>query len=318
MEHSNIGVKGVWLYELDQNGPSAIKYTEDLSASSNNETLKRIHDFSTFDEDEPFLLHFGSKHGDNFANINQRFSMPDVLSEPLKVSNQQSTSIRVSREGFLSLSPQSSTSAYGISRQYGNGIYLAPLLFQPLYSLKEIFLDYTCLLDGNDFHIYFNYFKSCFSMYSPSHPESYFIPMTYAESTNFLEAAAQWNKMPHNEASSFINITDDDEKSLVVLGQDTKYVNLAGNVLKRETTNPNDLDLITSFINRGVPDFEAVSAYVVTWYKIGTISRRDWFNSFQCIVACGVDKCFIVFDYHEKDWKASYTSMPRIAIDNCK
>ena len=141
--------------------------------------------------------------------------------------------------------------------------------------------------------------------------------MTYSEGSNFVEAAVQWNKMPHNE-TSFINITDDDEKSLVVLGQDTKYVNLAGNVLKRETTNPNDLDLITSFIQRGVPDFEAVSAYVVTWYKIGTKQRRDWFNSFQCIVTCGVDKCFIVFDYLEKDWEAYYTSMPKITIDNSK
>ena len=139
MEHSNIGVKGVWLYELDQNGPSAIKYPEDLSINSKNETLKRLHEFSTFDKDEPFSLNFGPKHGDNFANINERLSMPDVLSEPLKFSNQQSTSIRVSREGFLSLSPQSDPSAFLIFRQYSRGINLAPLLIKPIDALEDFF-----------------------------------------------------------------------------------------------------------------------------------------------------------------------------------
>ena len=60
----------------------------------------------------------------------------------------------------------------------------------------------------------------------------------------------------------------------------TKYVNLAGNVFRREITNSSDLDSVDDLINSRHSDFRSDFGYVATWYKVGHTSEyRRGFES---------------------------------------
>ena len=95
-------------------------------------------------------------------------------------------------------------------------------------------------------------------------------------------------------------------------------MNLADNIMRRQVTEGEDLEILTKIIqqNEGADDVIMDWALVVTWYKIRfKCSGNDWsdtetedsfnwdndrcFASFQLSVACGLERCFSIFNYFE-------------------
>ena len=75
----------------------------------------------------------------------------------------------------------------------------------------------------------------------------------------------------------------DDDLTQNIMGEDTKYLNLANNIFKREMSEA-DLLVVTGMVGT-THEFEATWGFVATWYKVGTYPIRvDAFNSFQ--VSC--------------------------------
>ena len=179
--------------------------------------------------------------------------------------------------GMISL--KNPTDGYVIARGEHNKdtAVIAPLLYDTSYP-QTIYFDYSCLPSDNPM---FEYPKHC---------------SAYDVSFNFSEHM-------YNEATDF-NVRSDDESSKALFGiNSTKYVNLAGNVFKREITSPSDFETINQLISTHIPDFHATSGYVATWYKVGHRHNASLFNSFQCIIACSSDNgCVIINDYSEIEW----------------
>ena len=106
------------------------------------------------------------------------------------------------------------------------------------------------------------------------------------------------------------NIQSDDEFARSVMGDDsTKYVNLANNVFKRQTTNESDLSTVDSLVQAFHPGFISKWALVATWYKMMPESVTQFeYNSYQVVITCndeaegGNDICYIIFDYFQTSW----------------
>ena len=105
-------------------------------------------------------------------------------------------------------------------------------------------------------------------------------------------------------------VRDDDEDALQFFGREsTKYVNLAGNIMRRQVTEGEDLQILTELIQQREDSADVIVewALVVTWYKIKfDCDRNDWetqdrfcFASFQLVVTCGATRCFSIFNYFE-------------------
>ena len=173
------------------------------------------------------------------------------------------------------------------------------------YETTIEFFDYSCLY-SLEFYSAESYFNDvCSQILSRENPTSSFpLLSTYGISDDQkLAAVVEWNEKIMKTPLHNLDITVDDEISRLLLGENsTKYVNLAGNVLKRETREESDLNVINSFISQGDRSFLAEFAYVVTWYKIGTTDDASLFNTFQCIITCGAESCFIIYDFCELQW----------------
>ena len=189
--------------------------------------------------------------------------------------------VYVCQDGIVSFNDDY-VSTYRVLRGsiYYDEAVISPLIFDRYYYSRVNFFDYTCLLFDNTVYQDENYFNDvCFRM----------------ATRNF-----------YNQEE--FDITFDDEESKILFGVNTtKYVNLAGNMFKREITNAQDLEKINQLINTELPSFHATSGYVVTWYKVGYRSYYYYddqeFNSFQSIIACGDNKdCVVINDYYEMQW----------------
>ena len=150
-------------------------------------------------------------------------------------------------------------------------------------------------------------------LYSLKYPQSQYLDYSCLQSENQLyerpiycsgyEISFNFSEHMYNEAIDF-DVKSDDESSKALFGvNSTKYVNLAGNVFKREITRASDFETINQLISTHIPNFHATSWYVVTWYKVGHRFKKSSFNSFQCIIACSSHNgCVIINDYSEIEW----------------
>ena len=273
VQGSNIGVKGVWVYELDQRGQGNITLPGQLNhvTESNNLT---VDDFRNYDHDEPFLLKFGPDANDRFLRqITYRCSHAETLSKTFMFGMYEVEEVHVCEDGLVSFK-RVHTTAYWLWRGYYDEAVISPLIYDRYHSSANFF-DYTCLLLDNTVYQEENYFNdACFQMAT----RNSYDPIEF-------------------------DVTIDDEESKNIFGVNTtKYVNLAGNLFKREITSAQDLDIVNQLINTKLPSFHATSGYVVTWYKIGYSDGQD-FNSFQSVIACGDNKnCVVINDYYEMQW----------------
>ena len=275
MNGSNVGVKGVWVYELDQSGRGNITLPNQMQNIS-SENLLTVQNFNNYDDDEPFLLKFGREENDGISADWTCF-FAGTLKRPLTFGNVEVEYFHVC-SGIVSWK-NSHENTYVISRgehKEGTAV-IAPLLYRRRYR-QSLYLDYSCLQYDNRLFEYLKYFSE------------------YDICFNFA-------RHRYNEAIDF-DVKSDDESSKALFGvNSTKYVNLAGNVFKREITRASDFETINQLISTHIPDFEATSGYVATWYKIGHRYKTSSFNSFQCIIACSSHNgCVIINDYSEIEW----------------
>ena len=280
VQGSNIGVKGVWVYELDQSGRGNVTLPGQLDNVTESNSLT-VNDFRNYDHDEPFLLNFGPGANDKFLPAKYYGCFhAETPSKTFMFGEHEVEEVYVCQDGIVSFKSRY-VSTYRVLR---GSIYYYEAVISPLiydnYDSSVSFLDYTCLLFDNTVYQDENYFNDvCFRM----------------ATRNF-----------YNQEE--FDVTFDDEESKILFGVNTtKYVNLAGNMFKREITSSQDLDIVNQLINTKLPSFHAISGYVVTWYKIGYRSYYYYydqdFNSFQSIIACGDNKdCVVINDYYEMQW----------------
>ena len=242
-----------------------------------SENLLTVQNFNNYDDDEPFLLKFGREMNDEIS-VSWNCYFAGTLQRPLTFGSFHVDYFHVCPSGIISLkNPYESSYSISRGKHKEDTAVIAPLLFSLFYRQSQ-YLDYSCLQYDNrlfEYHIYFSKYDICF---------------------NFA-------RHKYNEAIDF-DVKSDDESSKALFGvNSTKYVNLAGNVFKREITRASDFETINQLISTHIPDFEATSGYVATWYKIGHRFKKSSFNSFQCIIACSSDNgCVIINDYSEIEW----------------
>ena len=292
VQGSNIGVRGLWLYELDQSGQGNVTFLEDLSQVTAQPALT-IHDLNSFEADEPYLLKFGSMVEDKFlpwGEYNAYCSYAESFQKQFKFGKFNAEVAFICRDGMISFT--SSNDDFFYSLQYDNynqyTTVIAPLMMRHTYEFDNFFFDYTCLLAED-------------SVYQT---ETFFDDMCFRIATkNFY--------INSNDRG----ITFDDDKAKALFGSETtKYVNLAGNMFKREINESEDFDKINQLITSKIPSFQATVGYVVTWYKIGARGKpATSFNSFQSIMACADNKdCVVIHDYYEMEWGSA---VPEIGAD---
>ena len=101
---SNIGVRGIWVYDLDQSGQGVIS-PDDMTLNSTDNT-KTANDFNSNDHEEPFLLKFGLEAGDKMVEENSwRSSLQkDKLPRTIRLGSFETDALYITGEdGFVSL-----------------------------------------------------------------------------------------------------------------------------------------------------------------------------------------------------------------------
>ena len=307
----------------------------DLNQTESTDDDISFYDQKPFDKsEEPFLLPFGPKHGDQFfrktdytACFHDRFS-----ESPLTVNSQLFNDFEFCVNGIVYLEHNTCSWWYG----YSKFSFCEYPVFS-IYNLQTIntednLIDYMCSENYRDDVEYWrrrdiNEFCPLLdNRWENRHPLRWDEYSWYTEyQQNQLgitdeqrEAIEEWNDFLSDNPEN-IDLTSDDELARAIFGSDTtKYVNLANNVFKRETMEESDLSILTSFMQPVYPGFAATWAFVATWYKIppGTWPRRLNYNSYQTINTCDVktnstsedDVCFVVFDYFEIQWTGSERS----------
>ena len=327
---SNYGSPGKWVFNL-----SGLNQTE----STDDEVS--FYDEKPFDKnEEPFLLPFGPKHGDQFfRKTDYTACSHDHFSDSqLTVNSRLFDYYEFCTDGTLKLlkypicySRDCGCGYYWYFRGYESSSCEYPVL--TIYNLQTIntednLIDYICsenYLNRDDVEYWRRWDIDEFCPLVDNSGENRH-PIRWEEYSSYeqtqlgitdeqREAIEEWNgflsKYPEN-----IGVTSDDELALAIFGSDTtKYVNLGNNVFKRETMEESDLSILTFFLRPVNPGFGATWAFVATWYKIPpeTRRRRLNYNSYQTIITCDVksdstsedDVCFVVFDYFEIQWTGS-------------
>ena len=321
----------------------------DTSSQTNDEEI------AASSNGEPFLLPFGPKHKDSFSDQNRIYSrdsqtrerdctLPQILQAPLTISGIQFDWLFACIHGVIKLRSfiisasrgQSWIESFNSNPQYeGLDIFeLTVKVYKTEYqdtTIQDGQMDYLCAFAQNASHqddLYFQYLESryfsSFPSICPGVPDEWekwnwqqSVIMSGWTDKETLEAVVDWNTEGRHQAG--VDFQTDDVLSQKIFGADsTKYVNLANNIFKRESTNSGDLKLITDFIrsNPNNSAFEATWFAVFTWYKVAssspyrTYEQRNflqWFNSFQLILACdntssigsNSTHCFAIYDYFQ-------------------
>ena len=307
---------------------------------------------------EPFILPFGPKYNDSFSYQHRIYphdslfsyrtcSLPQILDTPLTLSGIQFDWLFVCLNGEIELRSFRNSGSWGETwadelsypwyhRRYDNnnrqyeGLDSFALSVRAFTEnswggdVKDNQVDYLCKFareasSPND--LYFQYLDDSFCPDVPNWWDKWnwndAVTMMGWTDKETLEAVIDWNtKGKHKD----IDFQSDDSLSEMIFGEEsTKYINLANNIFRRESTNDSDLQLITEFIrsNPENEEFQATWCAVATWYKVASVNNLSnydwrqehmlqWFNSFQLIMACDntteiekSPKCFAIYDYFE-------------------
>ena len=342
---SNCGFPGRWILDV----------TDSANASVAN--LSKITHFDEVEVDNArsqqlFLLPFGPKHGDRFLRKSSSSQCTYVqLEDQTFLSktrpNSQYNRIRVCSTGYIIILDWCSSSSLSSCQYPVLAIY--PTAYT---NTADNLVDYMCteayfdtsssnydtwrraynyefcsffdtshVLSWDFFHQHkqLQYTNPNYQDYTPFTPSHYDFRTRhlYTEAENHVIEA--WNELI-STSSDELDIHSDDQLAQTLMGSETtKYVNLANNVFKRQTTDAADLSTINSLLQLNYPHFEASWALVATWYKLQQqYAPSKAHNSYQAIITCGIQSevssskhrsCFIIFDYFEVQWTSMISSM---------
>ena len=333
---SNYGFPGRWVFDLSQE-------VWDTSTLSDVATYINV---TTSRGKQPFLLPFGPKHGDSFVKTSntEEHNRFNLENNEIIFGGVNYSFFTVSTRGKALLHQNEDLDdrywygCYDLASHYSHCQRMLMFLIQDLYYIDTIdnLIDYTCTevyLDEHEADTLYQFDVEEFCPLLPDKKkESEKIPWNHwalrfdnswqvGYDDEFLteqqrDAIESWNDMLPVVSKNDVNITSDDNLAKTIFGSDTtKFVNLANNLFKRETTEASDLSALTSFVSQFKPEFEASWAFVATWYKvpaveIGTLS----YNSYQGVITCDVkndttpydDECYVIFDYYEMQWTGSW------------
>ena len=267
----------------------------------------------TEDLEDPFLLPFGPKHGDQYAT-RDGCSLAHNLDQNFKIGNTTVDRVYVCLDGFMKFStPQELFNSWVfVEFDSTNSAVVAPFLSR--HEIDQRFLDKRCTytVEENSFYGQ-NRWNWCSVMYE----EKFWVPEWYYYDRPWLNRNANQlsriKKLHDRDLTDYqlqLLVRDDDEDSREFFGRDsTKYVNMAGNIMSRQVTEGEDLQILTKLIQHIDDSADVIVewALVVTWYKIEFhCEKNDWetpdnrcFASFQLVVTCGADRCFSIFNYFE-------------------
>ena len=271
----------------------------------------------TEDLEDPFLLPFGPKHGDQYAT-RDGCSLAHNLDQNFKIGNTTVDRVYVCLDGFMKFStPQELFNSWVfVEFDSTNSAVVAPFLSR--HEIDQRFLDKRCTytVEENSFYEPYRWWSACSVMYEESswgpfwhytNPGGY--PWLYSNENQF-SLLKKLHDRDLTEKRLQLLVREDDEDARQFFGSDsTKYVNMADRIMRRQVTEGEELQILTKLIQHTerIADFIPEWALVVTWYKIQfSCDRNDWetqdnrcFASFQLVVTCGADRCFSIFNYFE-------------------
>ena len=321
------------------------------SANASVANLSNITHFDEVEVDNArsqqlFILPFGPKYGDRFLRKSSSIHCTYVQLEDQTLlsrtrPNSQNNRIAVCSTGYIVVSNYCGSSSWNTCQYPVLAIY--PMAYA---NTADNLVDYMCTeanlgpLNGNLYNWWRAYDSEFCSLFDTSHVLSWdffdqrkqvqylnpnyqgHTPFTlsyYDFSTRHLytdaenQAIEAWNELVSTSPGE-LDIHSDDQLAQTLMGSETtKYVNLANNVFKRQTTDASDLSTINSLLQLNYPHFEASWALVATWYKLQQrYAPAKAYNSYQTIITCGIQSnssCFIIFDYFEVQWTSMTSSV---------
>ena len=279
---------------------------------------------------DPFLLPYGPKNGDVFAT-RQGCSLGTDLEHSFKIGNKTVEKVYVCLDGVLKFStPPELFQDYDYwywgwwwwDNEFDWIHYAIVAPFLSNHGTDGRFLDDRCSysVEENSFYGY-DGSDWCREVYSESFNDysSWYRPWDHSTIEEHLHQIKQLHDRNLTREQLEVIVHGDDETARLYFGNDTtKYVNLADNIMRRQVTEGEDLEILTKIIQlkEGADDVIVDWALVVTWYKIrfhcygndwSDTETEDSFNwdsnrcfaSFQLSVACGSERCFSIFNYFE-------------------
>ena len=275
-------------------------------------------------KEEPFLFKFGQSEGDTF--IEKTYPLCSrrgfEFGRCFMIKQKSVCEIHICTDGTINLDNE-------IIYMDNTAVELDPasrisVAMTPTIGADNM-LDYMCRPE-NQIYFYsslgYNPERNCLyynlylysSVSGPFGIEIYQIPPPPYNPENYL-AVMNWNI--ENDAAiygSLLTMGLDDKLTLELMGVDqTKYPNLAGNILYRKLISADDFDLANSLIGG---DFRGDFGFVVTYYKVQQFgaSALSFFNSYQFVFVCDSkrtaadftdDTCYSISDYYEINFGSS-------------
>ena len=281
---------------------------------------------------DPFLLPYGPKNGDMFAT-KEGCSLATDLDHSFKIGNKTVDKVYVCLDGVLKFSTTSElfrdNNWWWWRDDFSRIDYAIVAPFLSDHEIDHRFLDDRCSYSVEE-NSFYGYEGSdwCRAVYSENFNEhnSWYRPWRDSPTEEHLEQIKQLHSRNLTREQLEVMVHVDDETARLYFGNDTtKYVNLAENIMRRQVTEGEDLEILTKVIQQkeGADDVIVDWALAITWYKIPfRCNGNDWSNteaedsfnwnsnrcfaSFQLSVACGSEKCFSIFNYFEVNGSPRY------------
>ena len=294
---------------------------------------------------DPFLLPFGRQNGDKFATRNG-CSLGEDLEHSFKIGNQTVNKVYACLDGVLKFSIPEDLFKRPSFEDFDEMNYTIVAPFFSQHRIDHHFLDEKCLysVEENSFYLYGDYW--CRETYEDSFNDHYQLywsnwvssqSLNPSEQENHLNRIKQLHDRELTEEELQQLVHDDDGAARTYFGKNTtKYVNLANNIMRRQVTHGEELNILTKLIQQSENSSDVVVdwALIVTWYKIRVYcTESDWsmddtwidehhslfrqdtdrcFASFQLILTCSPQRCFSIFNYFEINGRPRLSASTRI------
>ena len=258
--------------------------------------------------DQKFTLDFGPGTGDQFVKKMDSHKFSDTFYIPVfKLGLFDVNQIQFEHQGQLKL-----TNDYGDEQWIyliNNGVTTIDLL-----------MDRLCLSFTHYYNTdpaggkHYDTERLCeFWFYSSCDTSTTFRPSIEDEIGNYdtLACAIWWYQQTFKKYQ--IDLYIDEEITKKLLGEDTRYPNLAHSLFFRNLTRAADLDLVNARLGG---KFKAESGFVATYYKVpnNKYAYYKQYNSIQFILACHgtldgdaeTEQCFAIVQYSERSVESSF------------
>ena len=285
---SNCGFPGRWVIELTNTSSLSEPVLDDVT----------FYNTTRNSMGEPFLLSFGPEHGDFGYQTNTCRSLSMSSSFPFKSKSVCYFHVRL--DTFKACTDWHVRFGIGCSSYIR---YWAYNIRSMTHHSNDNLLDYKCTETVLTKQNTRNLDEFCPIL------RNYDLPWLDKINGVSEEETALYKDLIYSFDEE-TNIQSDDEFARSVMGDNsTKYVNLANNVFKRQTTNESDLTTVDLLVQVFHPGFTSKWALVATWYKMMPESVTQFeYNSYQVVITCndeaegGNDMCYIIFDYFQTSW----------------